>query len=107
MEARSPKPRFLMANKLDALFSYLDALTVRPARDDLIAHLARLELTDADLAPFIRFSDRQYQLNLVKAGASYHVWVLCWKNGQRSPIHDHPGSMCGVRVLRGTATVTH
>ena len=32
--------------------------------------------------------------------------MLCWKNGQRSPIHDHTGSACVVRVLRGTLTET-
>jgi cysteine dioxygenase len=32
--------------------------------------------------------------------------VLCWRNGQRSPIHDHTGSNCAVRVLRGTMTET-
>jgi cysteine dioxygenase len=32
--------------------------------------------------------------------------ALCWKNGQRSPIHDHAGSSCGIRVLRGTMTET-
>jgi cysteine dioxygenase len=32
--------------------------------------------------------------------------VLCWKNGQRSPIHDHSGSACVVRVLQGKLTET-
>jgi cysteine dioxygenase len=32
--------------------------------------------------------------------------VLCWRNGQRSPIHNHRGSSCGVKVLRGVATET-
>jgi cysteine dioxygenase len=31
---------------------------------------------------------------------------LCWKNGQRSPIHDHKGSVCALRVLRGILTET-
>ena len=31
---------------------------------------------------------------------------LCWRNGQRSPIHNHRGSNCGVKVLRGVATET-
>ena len=31
---------------------------------------------------------------------------MCWKNGQRSPIHDHTASSCALRVLRGTATAT-
>src|SRR5262249_15792331 len=44
--------------------------------------------------------------NLVGGNDWYQVLVLCWKNGQRSPIHDHTGSNCGVRVLRGVATET-
>ena len=28
--------------------------------------------------------------------------MLCWRNGQRSPIHNHRGSNCGVKVLRAS-----
>ena len=42
----------------------------------------------------------------MREGPWYHLLVLCWKNGQRSPIHDHAGSTCGVRVLRGVLTET-
>ena len=42
----------------------------------------------------------------MRAGEWYHLLVLCWRNGQRSPIHDHAGSNCCVRVLRGTMTET-
>jgi DMSO/TMAO reductase YedYZ molybdopterin-dependent catalytic subunit len=96
-----------MDGKFASLFAYLDSLTARPALGELADRLGRLKLSEADLAPFVRFSDRQYQRNLVRAGDHYHVWVMCWKNGQRSPIHDHAGSSCAVRVLRGTATVTN
>jgi len=58
------------------------------------------------VAGFLRFSDRGYTRNLMRAGPWYHLLVLCWKNGQRSPIHDHAGSSCAVRVLRGTLTET-
>ena len=44
--------------------------------------------------------------NLVRAGEWYNVWVMCWKNGQRSPVHDHAASGCVVRVLKGTLTET-
>jgi cysteine dioxygenase len=40
------------------------------------------------------------------ARAAYHALVLCWRSGQRSPIHDHRGSACAVRVIRGAATET-
>jgi cysteine dioxygenase len=44
--------------------------------------------------------------SLVRSAPNYHAWVLCWKNGQRSPIHNHSGSACVLRVLRGTLTET-
>jgi cysteine dioxygenase len=95
-----------MSATLDAMFRYLDALDDRPSLDTLFTELARFDLTCDDVQPFIRFGERSYQRNLVRAGKWYHAWVLCWRNGQRSPIHDHRGSNCVVRVLRGILTET-
>jgi cysteine dioxygenase len=95
-----------MAGTLNSLVDHLDGLRERLWLDEVAALLRRHELSRADLAKWIRFSDRGYQRNLVRAADHYHLWVLCWRNGQRSPIHDHKGSACGVRILEGTATVT-
>jgi DMSO/TMAO reductase YedYZ molybdopterin-dependent catalytic subunit len=95
-----------MARTLAALFHYLDRLQGRAPLPELAAELAELAVGPEDVADFVRFADGHYRRNLVRAGDWYNVWVMCWKNGQRSPIHDHTGSSCGVRVLRGTATVT-
>jgi DMSO/TMAO reductase YedYZ molybdopterin-dependent catalytic subunit len=95
-----------MADALAPLFRYLDGLTGRPTPGELQEQLARLRVGCDDLADFIHFGEQSYQRNLVRAGPWYHVWVMCWKNGQRSPIHDHASSCCAVRVLRGTATET-
>jgi DMSO/TMAO reductase YedYZ molybdopterin-dependent catalytic subunit len=95
-----------MASKLDALFRYLDGLDDRPGREELLDRLEGLDLELGDVAGWVRFSPQGYQRNLVRAGRSYHLWVMCWRNGQRSPIHDHHGSVCAVRVLQGTATIT-
>lgn len=92
---------------LDSLCRFLDGLRGPAALADLVSRLKALDLDyDLDLAPFARFSSQGYTRNLVRAGKWYHLLVLCWKNGQRSPIHDHAGSACGVRVLRGVATET-
>lgn len=56
--------------------------------------------------PFLRFHPDRYMRNLMHAGPAYQALVLCWRSGQRSPIHDHQGSSCGVKVLRGIATET-
>jgi cysteine dioxygenase len=95
-----------MARTLQALFAYLDRLKGRAPLKELTAEMADLEVDCDEVAEFIRFSDRAYARNLVSAGPWYNALALCWKNGQRSPIHDHKGSSCGVRVLRGTLTET-
>lgn len=68
--------------------------------------LDRTTLTADQLAHFLIFRAERYVRNLVHAGPSYQALALCWRNGQRSPIHNHRGSACGVKVLRGTATET-
>ena len=93
-------------NTLESLYSYLDSLPDKAPLDELTSRVERLEVTYDDFAPFVRFSDQCYTRNLVRAGQHYNVLVLCWKNGQRSPIHDHKGSSCVLRVLRGTMTET-
>jgi cysteine dioxygenase len=95
-----------MAQTLDELFNYLDALRERPSLADLVAQLKNLEIDCNDVASAICFSSQGYTRNLVRSGTWYQVLALCWKNGQRSSIHDHKGSSCGVRILRGTATET-
>jgi hypothetical protein len=94
-----------MADRLDALFNYLDSLESRPSLNELAGRLEQLKPEAQDLADYLRFGEPTYQRILVRAGRWYHLWVLCWKNGQRSPIHDHMGSNCAVRVLRGTPSL--
>src|SRR5271166_6973299 len=88
------------------MFRHLDALTARPDLARLVAELSRFEIDLDDLSEHVHFAENGYKRNLVRAAANYHTWVLCWKNGQRSPIHNHAGSACVVRVLRGTLTET-
>jgi cysteine dioxygenase len=95
-----------VTDDLAAMFRHLDTLSGRPDLARLTEDLARFDVDLEDLAEHLRFSERGYTRNLVRAGAGYHAWLLCWRNGQRSPIHDHKGSACVVRVLRGTLTET-
>jgi cysteine dioxygenase len=95
-----------VAQTLGQLFDFLDGLTDRASLQALRTELSELEVSCEDVREYLRFSDQQYARNLVRKGEWYHLLVLCWKNGQRSPIHDHSGSSCGVRVLRGVMTET-
>jgi cysteine dioxygenase len=88
------------------MFRHLDTLTGRPDLARLTEELSGFDIDLDDLSEHLHFSNAAYKRNLVRAGPNYHAWLLCWKNGQRSPIHDHSGSACVVRVLRGTLTET-
>ncbi len=95
-----------MSRALDELFAFLDGLHGRVPLAELTEKLNAPDIDLDDLEEYVRFSDSGYARNLVRTGEWYQAWVLCWKNGQRSPIHNHLGSSCGVKVLRGTATET-
>ncbi|MHC4089041.1 MAG: cysteine dioxygenase [Planctomycetota bacterium] len=91
---------------LASLLKYLDGLAARVPVDELQARLAALDVCIEDVSDFVRFSNDQYRRNLVREGPFYHALVICWRSGQRSPIHNHAGSTCGLRVLTGVATET-
>ncbi len=92
--------------KLESLKNYLDSLTERAGVKELRDHLESLDVSIDDVAEFVRFKQDGYQRNLVHEGPLYQLLVMCWLSGQRSPIHNHAESTCGVRVLSGVATET-
>jgi cysteine dioxygenase len=99
-------PVLTLSDTLLSLLADLDAYPARIPLDRLAAHLEAARIGFEDVASVACFGERTYRRNLLHAGPAYQALVLCWRNGQRSPIHDHRGSSCGVRVLRGVATET-
>lgn len=98
-----------MATKTLTLHDFLAELAeyeTRVSLDLLTDRLRQLDLHMEDVRPFVRFGTGTYQRNLMRGGPGFHALILCWRSGQRSPIHDHRGSSCGVRVLAGTAVET-
>ncbi len=95
-----------LTNALAELFSELDAYARRVPLDVLTARLRELDISFDDVAHVARFDPERYRRNLLHAGPGYHALILCWRPGQRSPIHDHAQSTCGVRVLKGVCTET-
>ncbi len=88
------------------LLRRFDAAPGRIPLGALESALLDLSVTGDDVRPHLVFGPDTYRRNLVHAGPGYQALVLCWRNGQRSPIHDHAGSSCGVRVLSGEAVET-
>jgi cysteine dioxygenase len=53
-----------------------------------------------------KFDNVRYARNVLAKSPWYELVVICWRSGQSSPIHDHLGTVCGVRVVDGIATET-
>jgi cysteine dioxygenase len=68
--------------------------------------MEEVSVDEASFGHCLRFGDSSYCKNLLYAGSTFQALIICWRPGQRSPIHDHKGSACAVRVLMGTATET-
>jgi cysteine dioxygenase len=91
---------------LAELWSELDRCRVRIPLDTLVQRLRALEIRLEDLAQAVHFGRDTYQRNHFRSGPAYQALVLCWRSGQRSPIHDHRGSSCGMYIVKGVATET-
>ena len=95
-----------MCPDLERFLRELDAWRERIPLPVLEEALTKLPICLDDVREFAAFGTVTYRRNLMYAGPAYQALILCWRNGQRSPIHDHRGSSCGVRVLHGVATET-
>ena len=87
---------------IDALASYKTQIPM----SELRAHMELNPVVLGDVEPYVQFSDEKYARNPIFRNDYFELLCLCWKSGQRSPIHDHKGSNCCVRVLLGTITAT-
>lgn len=95
-----------MRDSIDHLFLRLDEVDGQLSLPVIREWLVESRLTMSDLSYFFVFHRDRYVRNLVHQRPGYQALLLCWRNGQRSPIHNHRGSNCGVKVLRGVATET-
>jgi len=95
-----------MLRGLVKLIRHMDGLTGPAALGDMEALLRQADVRRNDLVRACKFNDVSYARNLLARSPWYQLLILCWRRGQSSPIHDHVGSSCGVRIVDGVATET-
>jgi cysteine dioxygenase len=87
---------------LAALVARLESQTSAPTLKQIYNWLETAQVSAEELAPYVGFKDGNYWRHLVCRNEFVEMLVLCWRPGQRTPIHDHSGSHGGVRVCTGT-----
>jgi cysteine dioxygenase len=91
---------------LQPVVRYLDGLKDRAPLAELNELLKNCPVTLADLRDCAQFDAKHYRRNVVASGEWYDLLLICWRSGQRSPIHDHAGSSCAFKVLTGVCSET-
>src|SRR2546421_4568161 len=84
----------------------INQLKAVPSLDDVKAWFSALLLRQRDYDAYRLFSQRKYARNLIARSAYAELLMLCWHSGQRTPIHDHGGSIGVVMVCEGSMTET-
>lgn len=63
--------------------------------------LANYARAHDDWRPFGFFDAQRYTRHQIARNEQFELLVLCWGNGQASPIHNHEGQNCWMAVLDG------
>jgi cysteine dioxygenase len=72
-----------------------------PRLEDLNSWLQVVGVSREDLAPFLGFKEGNYWRHRVCRNEAVEMLILCWRPGQKTPIHDHNGSHGAVKVQEG------
>ena len=92
------KPRSLSFQDL------ADALAAQrsiPGLPELYELIERSTISQEEVQPYLGFKTGNYSRHRVMRNQFVEMLVLCWKPGQRTPIHDHNGSHGAVFVHEG------
>lgn len=95
-----------MLQGLVKLIRHMDGLTAPASTAHMADLISGADVTREDMVNACRFNDVTYARTTLAKGEWYQLLVICWRSGQCSPIHDHEGSNCAVRIVDGIATET-
>jgi cysteine dioxygenase len=86
---------------LPDLLAALESQTNTPTLKQIYDWLQTAQISAAELKPYLGFKEGNYWRHRVCRNEFVEMLVLCWRPGQRTPIHDHNGSHGGVKILEG------
>jgi cysteine dioxygenase len=88
------------------LIETLNNQTTPPTLEELNSWLSKVEISQLDLEPYVGFKEGNYWRHRVCRNDAVEMLIICWRPGQKTPIHDHNGSHGVVRVQQGVMRET-
>lgn len=83
------------------LIDKLESQIEPPTNEEISSWLSNVQITRTDLEPYLGFKEANYWRHRVCRNKAVEMLVICWRPGQKTPIHDHNGSHGVVRVQEG------
>lgn len=91
---------------LNELAETINKLQTAPSLDEIKQWFSALLPRQRDYERYRVFAGRKYARNLIARSSFAELLMLCWRSGQRTPIHDHGGSIGVVLLIEGLLTET-
>ena len=91
---------------LNHFLQRMNSETEPPALSQIKEWMADVELDGATIDRFANFSDKCYTRNTIFRNDQFEALLLCFIPNQKTSIHDHNGSACGVKIIQGTGRET-
>ncbi|HEX8091620.1 MAG TPA: cysteine dioxygenase family protein [Blastocatellia bacterium] len=91
---------------LDEVARIIDGLKKVPTLDEIKEWFSALLMRQRDYESYRAFTKRKYARNLIARSSYAELLMLCWHSGQRTPIHDHGGSVGVILLVEGLLTET-
>jgi len=79
----------------------LNSLSSVPSLAEVNELIERTKIGSDEIQSYLGFKEGNYSRHRVMKNEFVEMLVLCWKPGQRTPIHDHNGSHGAVFVHQG------
>ena len=86
---------------LKTLAEALKSMSAVPSLAEVYRLVESTDMSREEVAPYLGFKAGNYSRHRVMKNEFVEMLVLCWKPGQRTPIHDHNGSHGAVFVHKG------
>jgi cysteine dioxygenase len=83
------------------LVEHLNSQTSPPSLEQINSWLSNVEIYPSDIEPYVGFKEGNYWRHRVCRNQAVEMLIICWRPGQKTPIHDHNGSHGVVRVHKG------
>ncbi|MEO8358710.1 MAG: cysteine dioxygenase family protein [Vicinamibacteria bacterium] len=88
--------------------SVLKGFTAETMTSETVLDFCRdTDIQDSSLVPYVHFQDAMYTRNLIYRDDLFEVMAICWKKGQKTPLHSHNGQLGWMIVSRGIAEVSN